>query len=361
MHVLHAGERSSPLLLLLHGFPELSYSWRNQLVPLSKLGFFVVAPDQRGYGRTYSITTGPRPIAYDDDLAPFRMLNLVHDVVALVHALGHDEASAVVGHDFGSVVAAYSALARPDVVKAVVCMSVPFSGQPRHATTLGAAHPPDPPAATPWAALGALLAGLHPPRKHYTAYFSGPGANADLVDAPQGLHAFLRAYFHMKSADWPGNDPRPLADVAQVVRQPHYYVMPAAQTMPQAVGAHAPSELDVVRCAWLTEAQLGVYVEVFRRTGFQGGLNWYRGMRDLALTEDLGTFAGKKIDVPAMFLGGAKDWGTYMTPGSLEKMGGVCTKFKGVVLIDGAGHWVQQERAHEVTKALTEFLQQLSR
>lgn len=359
MHVLHAGQQSSPLILLLHGFPELSYSWRHVLFPLSQLGFFVVAPDQRGYGRTHSSATGDKPIGYEDDLAPFRMLNLVHDVVALVHALGYDETAAVVGHDFGSAVAAHCALTRPDLFKALICMSAPYPGQPRHPTVLGTSHISSRSKTAPWAALGDLLAGLHPPMKHYTAYLSGPDANADMVNAPQGLQAFLRAYFHMKSADWPGNDPHPLRDVTQILKLPHYYVMPAQQTMPEAVLAHEPSQLEVVKNRWLPDAELAVYVEVFRRTGFQGGLNWYRAMRDMSFVDELGVFAGKKIEVPAMFLGGVKDWGIYQSPGSLDKMEAVCAQFKGTILVDDAGHWVQQEQPREVVKALTGFLQQL--
>ena len=358
MYVLHAGQRSAPLLLLLHGFPELSYSWRHLLVPLSELGFFVVAPDQRGYGRTHNITSDEQLVEYWDDLAPYRMLSLVHDIVALVHALGYDQAAAVVGHDFGSSVAAHCALTRPDMFKALVCMSAPYAGQPRYPTVLDTSHTPVPPKTTPWTALGDLLAGLHPPMKHYTAYFSGPDANADMVNTPQGLQAFLRAYFHMKSADWPGNDPHPLKDVTQILRLPHYYVMPAHQTMPAAVLAHAPSELEVAKNRWLPDEELAVYVETFRRTGFQGGLNWYRAMRDLSSVDELGVFAGKKIKVPSMFLGGVKDWGIYQGPGVLEKMETVCTQYKGTVLIDGAGHWVQQEQPREVVKTLTKFLQQ---
>lgn len=359
MHVLHAGQQSSPLLLLLHGFPELSYSWRKLIVPLSELGYFVVAPDQRGYGQTQSISSPNKPITYEDDLAPFRMLNLVHDIVALVHALGHTTAAAVIGHDFGSTVAAHCALTRPDTFKAVVCMSAPYPGQPRHPTTLGHDSPPHTSGAPAWAALDGHLAALHPPREHYTAYFSSARANADMCGAPQGLPAFLRAYFHMKSGDWPGNAPHALASVAQIVALPHYYVMPAGQTMPEAVAAHAPSQLEVLRQAWLTEDELAIYVREFGRTGFQGGLNWYRTMRDAKWSDELGLFAGKKIEVPATFVGGAKDWGVYQSPGALDKMKDACKEFKGIKLVDGAGHWVQQESPQDVLQTLQEFLSQL--
>ena len=127
MHVLEAGfERMGrPCVLLLHGFPELAYSWRKIMIPLARAGFHVIAPDQRGYGRT----TGWDP-SYEADLAPFRMLNLVRDALGLVFALGYREVASVVGHDFGSPVAAWCALARPDVFRSVVLMSAPFGGTP---------------------------------------------------------------------------------------------------------------------------------------------------------------------------------------------------------------------------------------
>ncbi|GJE94814.1 alpha/beta hydrolase [Phanerochaete sordida] len=356
MHFLHAGERKAPLVLLLHGFPELSYSWREIILPLSQLGYFVVAPDQRGYGRTTRPAAQGQPVTYEDDLGPYRILNLAQDIVALVQGLGHERAAAVVGHDFGSVVAAHCALARPDMFGGLVCMSAPYAGQAAHPTTWGAeAHAPRAHTSA-WAGLNHHLALLHPPMKHYTAYLSTPSANADMRDPPQGLQAFLRAYIHVKSGDWPGNNPHPLQDTAQILKLPHYYIMPIHQTMPEAVEAHAPSPVEVLRNNWLPDEELAVYVEEFGRTGFQGGLNWYRAQVDIKYTEDVGIFAGKKIDVPAMFIGGVKDWGVYQSPGALEKMKEVCTDFRGIALVPNAGHWVQQEHPKEVVQALTGFL-----
>ncbi len=118
MHILEAGDPAAPLLLLLHGFPELAYSWRKVMLPLAALGFHVVAPDQRGYGRT----TG-QDCSFGADLEPFRMIGLATDMLALVKALDHSRAAAVVGHDFGSPVAAWCALARPDIFAAAALMS----------------------------------------------------------------------------------------------------------------------------------------------------------------------------------------------------------------------------------------------
>src|SRR4051794_16752152 len=125
MHVLEAGEPGDPCLLLLHGFPELAYSWRRVMPALAEAGYHVVAPDQRGYGRTTGWSAN-----YDDDLRPFRLLNAVRDALGLVAALGYREAAAVVGHDFGASVAAWCALVRPDVFGSLALMSAPFAGPP---------------------------------------------------------------------------------------------------------------------------------------------------------------------------------------------------------------------------------------
>src|SRR5580700_5310518 len=198
MHVLEAGfeTQGRPCLLLLHGFPELAFSWRKVMPELAAAGFHVVAPDQRGYGRTTGWDAD-----YDGDLASFRMLNLVRDALGLLAALGHDfgaGVAAVIGHDFGASVAAWAALIRPDVFRAVALMSAPFAGPP--ALPEGA-----PPAAAPAEDIHAALAALARPRKHYQWYYSTRAANPDMADCPQGVHAFLRGYFHHKSADWPQN------------------------------------------------------------------------------------------------------------------------------------------------------------
>src|SRR3954464_1234852 len=165
MHILEAGrEGDRPLILLLHGFPELAFSWRKVIVPLAQAGFHVVAPDQRGYGRTTGWDS-----AYDGDLASFRMLNLVRDVLALVGALRYREVHAVVGHDFGSPVAAYCALIRPDVFRRVALMSAPFAGPPALPFDTARAS------SSAWTSdsdIHADLAALARPRKHYQWYYA---------------------------------------------------------------------------------------------------------------------------------------------------------------------------------------------
>src|SRR5262245_11360521 len=216
MHVLEAGYQTEgrPCLLLLHGFPELAYSWRKVMLPLAAAGFHVVAPDQRGYGRTTGWQDG-----YDAELMPFRMLNVVKDALALVFALGRRSVATVIGHDFGSPVAAYCALARPDVFRSVVMMSAPFPGAP--ALPFGAA-PGAPNAMTAPPNVLDDLAALPRPRKHYHWYYSTREADADMRNAAQGIHAFLRAYYHHKSADWKQNQPFRLAawNAAELAKMP---------------------------------------------------------------------------------------------------------------------------------------------
>lgn len=353
-----------PLIILLHGFPELAYSWRKVLVPLSNAGYHVVAPDQRGYGRTKprgeSQTSDPSPVRFEDDLSSYRMLNLSTDIVALVYALGYRAAAAVVGHDFGSAVAGHCALIRPDVFRSVVMMSAPFTGP--HTLPFGETNAP---AARPVAELlSEQLGALVPPRKHYTVYFSTSEANAHMVNAPQGLHAFLRAYYHVKSADWAPNQPYrlPSLSASSLAVMPHYYIMPLHDTMPQSVERYAPAAVEVARNAWLTEDELSVYVSEYARTGFQGGLNRYRVMTDARWSGDLLLFSGKRIEVPAMFLAGKQDWGTYQYPGAAEAMKDrVCERMEeeDFVLVDRAGHWVQQENEAAVVAHLLRFLNKL--
>ena len=352
MHLLEAGVPGQPCVLLLHGFPELAYSWRKIMPHLAEAGFHVIAPDQRGYGRT----TGWDP-AYDGDLRQFRMLNLVRDALGLVSALGHRSVAAVVGHDFGASVAAWCALVRPDVFRSVVLMSAPFTGPPPLPFDT-AAHPLPP---NPAKTIHDELAALDRPRKHYQWYYSTAAANEDMWQAPQGVHKFLRAYFHMKSADWPGNRPAPLQSwtAAELAKLPTYYVMDAGLNMAETVAAEMPSDAAVAGCAWLTEPELAVYSGEYCRTGFQGGLQWYRCRTLGAFDAEHETFSGRTIDIPSWFIAGARDWGIHQVPGALEQMQGVaCTRMLGCHLVDGAGHWVQQEQPAAVTRLLITALQQ---
>jgi pimeloyl-ACP methyl ester carboxylesterase len=355
MHILEAGNDGSaerPLVLLLHGFPEIAYSWRFIIGPLARAGYHVVAPDQRGYGRTTGWSA-----AYDDPLEPFAPLNLVRDITGLVGALGYEHAAAVIGHDYGSPVAAFCALVRPDVFRSVVLMSAPFGGppplvvQPERAPGMadGLSDPK----------LLADLQALEPPRTHYHWYYATRDANAHMMECPEGLHAFLRAYFHMKSADWPANEPHPLEGwrAEELAKLPRYYVMDSDKDMPGSVRSEMPSDEAIASCRWLSEEALTIYAEEYGRTGFQGGLQWYRVVTSGIVGRDLRTFAGRSIDVPSAFVAGASDWGIHQKPGEFEAMQTrALTDCRGVHLMKGAGHWVQQEQSDAVLDVLKDFL-----
>jgi len=351
MHALEAGFESAnrPAVLLIHGFPELGYSWRHVMLPLAKAGYHVIAPDQRGYGRS-----GGTDVKFDDDLTPFSTLNRVRDMMSLINALGHRSVSLVVGHDFGSPVAGWCALTRPDVFRSVVMMSAPFGGPGLLPFNI-ANETPKPPAPAP--SLDEQLAALAVPRKHYQTYYTTRESNENMWHPPQGVHNFLRAYYHMKSADWAANKPFPLAsnDASEMAKLPRYYVMDLNKGMAEQVASEMPAAAQIAKCQWLTDEELRVYSGEYGRTGFQGGLQSYRVGRVARLSAELQLFAGRTIDVPSLFLSGKSDWGVYQRAGSLDAMKRSCTKFEGVELVEGAGHWVQQERAAEVAQRLVSF------
>jgi len=332
MHILEAGETHRPLLLLLHGFPEIAYSWRRVMQPLAEAGYWVVAPDQRGYGRT----TGA-DMSFGADLAAYRPLALAHDALCLLRVLGREHCL-LAGHDFGAVVAAHAALWRPDVFRRVALMSAPFPGPPTPGT-----RAPDLDAA-----LGAR--GL----EHYQWHYATARAEAGMLGAPCGLPAFLRAYFHMKGGAWHANTPQPLRDgsASELARLPRYYVMRRGETMADAVAA----ALDAPPDAWLPEPELAVYAAEYARTGFQGGLNWYAARISGRFAADAAMFHGRRIEAPCCFIAGARDWGIHQSPGALERMPDACAEWRGAHLLPGAGHWVQQEAPREVAGLLVEFV-----
>lgn len=352
MHVLEAGyeTKGRPCVLLLHGFPELAYSWRKVMPALAAAGYHVIAPDQRGYGRT----TGS-DASYDGDLHPFRLMNLVRDALGLVFAFGYRSVDAIVGHDFGAIVAPWCVLSRPDVFRSVVLMSAPFAGPPPLPFDIV-----DKPVSTPDDPVHRDLANLPLPRKHYQWYYSTREANADMHGAPQGLHDFLRAYYHHKSADWTGNAPFPLRawNATELAKLPTYYVMDRDKTMAQTVAEEMPATAHIAANRWLPDRELKFYSDEYARTGFQGGLQWYRCGTTGVNTPDLEIFSGRTIDVPSCFIAGRQDWGIYQRPGAIEAMQSTaCSNMLGCHLIEGAGHWVQQEQPEEVNRLLLQFLQ----
>jgi pimeloyl-ACP methyl ester carboxylesterase len=267
-----------------------------------------------------------------------------------------------VGHDAGAPVASWAALIRPDIFRSLTIMSSPFEGPPALPFDTANGAPLPRPTITD-DQLDAELAKLNPPRKYYQNYQRTRGANDDMLHAPQGLHAFFRAYYFYKSADYQGNHPHPLkARTAEEMAQiPTYYVMEKDKGMAATVAPFMPPADYIAGCRWLTEAEVHVYATEYARTGFTGALQGYRVRRgsEAKSVAEMQTFSGRTIDVPSQFIAGKSDWGVYQTPGAVDKMQtSACTKMVGFHLLDGAGHWVQQEQPQQVSALLIEFLRE---
>ncbi len=298
MHIAEAGE--GPTVVLCHGFPELWYSWRHQIGALADAGFHAVAPDQRGYGGT------DRPPA----VADYDIVHLTDDLLGLLDTLGEDKA-VFVGHDWGAPVVWNLALRAPERVRAVVGLSVPFL--PRGDT--------DP---------ITLFESIFADTFFYMLYFQEPGvADADLGRDPRDT---IRRFMSAISAEGAADTFRPL---------PRH-------------GTRLADWLTDLRALpdWLTERDLDFYATEFTRTGFTGGLNWYRNMRrNWELTEDL---AHTKVVAPALFIAGDQDPVVTMAPPTgMEEW---VPDLRGTLMLPGTGHWTQQERPAEVNTALVDFL-----
>ena len=356
IHYLEAGfeGKNKPLIVLLHGFPELSYSWRKIILPLSESGYHVVAPDQRGFGATTGWDN-----SYVSDLSSYYQVNLVRDILGFVSALGYAKVASIIGHDSGAAVAGWSALIRPDIYNSVVLMT-PFAGAsvlPIDTSKKLSIYK------DPVDTISEDLAALPRPRKHYQHYYRTRMANSDITNSEDGLASFIRAYYHHKSADWENNDPFPLASwtAEELAKMPTYYIMDLNDTMAEAVAKHMPTSQEIASCKWLSEDELQVYVSEYGRTGFQGGLNWYRSGGSEGNKRALELFSGMKMQVPAMFVAGRQDWGIYQKPGAIDRMKEeVCTSMDNMHLVDNAGHWVQQEQPEAVLEHLSSFLAEVN-
>ena len=345
MHILEAGNGDDrPVLLLLHGFPELAYMWRKVMIPLADQGYHVIAPDQRGYGRTTDSKDDN-----GDDLSPFSMLNMCQDIVTLLHRLGKMKVRSVMGRDIGLSIAANLALLRPDIFESLVMMSAQYSGVPEIDA------PPRAPVIHSLKQLG---------KKHYQWYFSSVNqADSDMNNAEQGLKEFFRGYFYFKSAQHPKNkDIFELKEWTpdELCKLPEYYVMQLGKTMPQTVLGNVPASSVLQRemSSWLTEDDLQVYVNEFQRSSFRGGLQRYKCMTSDYDQNQFKVFSGMSIKCPAMYIAGANDWGTQLEPGSLKKIitKDVCEDFRGLELIGNAGHWLLEEQPEKTVKAIVKFL-----
>ncbi len=307
MHVAEAGQ--GPLVLLLHGFPESWYSWRYQLAALAQAGYHAVAPDQRGYGQT------DRPAESDK----YTQLHLVGDTIGLLDAL-QEEQAVIVGHDWGGPVAWNAALMRPDRIRGVVGLSVPYI--PRGPVSL-------------LTAMRSLLG-----EGFYMVYFQQPGVAE--TELERDVRTTIRRFLYSASGDAPVD-----TEAAQPV-------------VPQAGGI-----LDIMLDpetlpSWLREEDIDYYTSEFERTGFGGGLNWYRTMEKS--WELMAAWTGALVRSPALYIAGERDLVVNL-PGSQDLIAHLRTfvpNLRGTLLLPGCGHWTQQERPAEVNAALIEFLKDLT-
>jgi pimeloyl-ACP methyl ester carboxylesterase len=302
IHLVEQG--AGPLVLLVHGFPETSYSWRRQLPALAAAGYRAVALDVRGYGRS------SKPA----DPAAYGMLDLVDDNVAVVHALG-ERSAVLVGHDWGATIAADSALLRPDVFRAVALLSVPYAPP-------GGPRPSD------------VFAGMGGDEELYVSYFQEPGrAEAEIEPDVRG---WLAGIFAALSAD---------TMAAPGAPDPHFV----------ARGGTMRERFPVDRLpAWLDEAELDVYAGEFERTGLTGALNRYRNMdRDW---EELAAHRGAPVTQPSLFIGGAMDASTTWLSDAIDAYPTTLPGLRSSHILDGCGHWIQQERGDDVNRILIEWL-----
>ncbi|MBI5338830.1 MAG: alpha/beta hydrolase [Mycolicibacterium rufum] len=300
LQVTEAGEPGAPAVVLLHGFPELAYTWRHQVRALAEAGFHVLAPDQRGYGGS------DRPPAVE----AYAVTELVNDVVGLLDDIGADDA-AVVGHDFGAVVAWAAPLLHPERFSAVAGLSLPPVPRPRVPTT-------------------EAFRGVFGDRFFYILYFQQPGpADAELARDPATTLRKLLAT-------------PPAGDEAATRRM----LAPGPAGFLDRIddpGAPPP---------WLDRADFDVYTDAFTRGGFTGPLNWYRCFdRNWELTADT---PAATIEVPALFVGGSADATLAYTP--RHRASEVVTGPYREVLLEGAGHWLTEECPDAVSRLLIEFL-----
>jgi len=305
MHIAEQG--SGPLVLLLHGFPELWYSWRHQLSALAEAGFHVVVPDLRGFGQTDAPAEWQR----------YSQVHLVGDVVGLLDALG-EERAVVVGHDWGATLAWTTALLRPDRVRGVAALSVPY--RPRG----------------PQSVLTTLRARAG--ERFYMQYFQAPG----VADAELGR------------------------DARATLRRVLYTASGAVPPSPRlALAAEGGGWLDQMQDPttlpeWLTEADLDTFATEFARTGFTGGLNWYRAI-DLTW-ELLAAWHGALVTRPALFVVGDRDLTVALTraPDVIDNLRRFVPDLRDARVLPGCGHWTQQERPAEVNAALLDFVAALT-
>jgi pimeloyl-ACP methyl ester carboxylesterase len=303
-----AEQGTGPLVIMCHGFPELGYSWRHQLPALAEAGYHAVAPDQRGYGKTDC----------PESIEAYNILQLVGDMVGLVHALGEEKA-VIVGHDWGAPVAIHSALLRPDIFQSLILLSVPFS--PR---SWGGIRPTE--------AMKKMAGDLN----FYILYFQEPGKVEKELET--NVKEVMIKFLYAASGD-----PPPEKRWNFLFRKDQKFIDSAS----------LPDGLP----GWLTKQDIDVFTEAFEQTGFRGGVNWYRNIdRNWELTPFL---SGAKILQPSLFIAGEWDGVIAMSRGAFDHLESNMPNLKQKILIPGAGHWIQQERPQEVNDLIVGFLKKL--
>jgi pimeloyl-ACP methyl ester carboxylesterase len=309
MHVAEQG--TGPLVVLCHGFPESWYSWRHQLPALAEAGFHAVAPDMRGYGGT------DRPEAIDQ----YTLLHLIGDMVGVLDALGAEQA-VIAGHDWGAPVAWHAALLRPDRFRGVIGLSVPY--RPR--------GPVRPTSVMPQTENAVF----------YQLYFQTPGVAE--AEFEHDIRRFIRGNLYSISGDLPGREPVTMMVPRQgglLARWATHFAIP--ETLP----------------TWITEADVDFYAAEFARSGFRGGLNWYRNIdRNWEL---LAPFSGARVSVPALYIAGDRDvvLGFAGVKEVIANLSEFVPQLRRTIILPGCGHWTQQERGAEVNAAMIDFLGRL--
>lgn len=326
---LHVAEQGAgPLVLLVHGFPELGYSWRHQLPALAAAGYRAVAYDQRGYGRSSKFWT---PESY-------RIDELVADACGVVAALGERQA-VIVGHDWGAPVAWTAAWLHPETFRGVVGMSVPFAGRALigvPGNPFGEHRPDD---------YQRELAG--PGQDFYHTYWSTLGPVIEEVE--QDVAGWVRDIMYSVSGEGlaaAGFDPS-AADPITLIRQSAVCIPHGAQMRERFM---TPDTLP----AWLSEGDLAVYVEAFERSGFHGPFSLYRNLQ--ADWEYLAPWADTPLTTPAYFIGAEYDVATLWGAQAREQVAEKATDYRGETVLSGCGHWIQQERPDETNELLLDFL-----
>jgi pimeloyl-ACP methyl ester carboxylesterase len=302
--VVHECGEGSPLVLC-HGFPESAYSWRHQMEPLAGAGYHVMAPDQRGYGHT----TSPR------DVDAYGIGHLCDDLLAMLDEHGYEQAT-FVGHDWGAFIVWQMAQLHPERVKAVIGVSVPFSIWPMQ---------PIP-----------LLKQLMGDKFFYMTYFQEVGP------AERELEADVRASMTKVLWSASGGAYDSLAVLQPLDDGPGVGFLTQMLDMPTPL----PS--------WITQADIDHYVAEFEHSGFFGPISYYRNLdANWFATKDL---APSRLTMPSAFIGGSKDFVVTRSQPIIDAMSSVLPDYRGTVLIDGAGHWTQQEKPDEFNAALLELL-----